>query len=119
MNRLKKAGIKVLRTDKQGTIVAKTTGNGITWSSSPTTDYTGSKSSEASDDEPLTDHNDNSSSSTKAVNGYILNTNTMKYHLPGCSAADRISEKNRKETTESAESLRASGYSPCGICIGK
>ena len=119
MDRLKKSGIKILRTDKQGTIVAQTAGHGIAWSSSPTTDYSGTSSYQTPDNESLSDTTDITEAPVKAGSVYILNTNTMKYHLPGCSAADKISEKNRKESTETAESLQASGYSPCGICIGK
>ncbi len=47
---------------------------------------------------------------------YVLNTNTMKFHLPGCSAAAKISESNRQEFTGTRDELIAQGYSPCGIC---
>ncbi len=47
---------------------------------------------------------------------YILNTNTMKFHLPDCSGAADISEKNREDYTGSRAALLEQGYSPCGIC---
>ena len=40
MEKLQSMGIQVLRTDKQGTVTAYSTGNGITWDVSPCDDYT-------------------------------------------------------------------------------
>lgn len=39
LNKLKNAGIKVFRTDEQGTIIAYSSGNGITWSTEPSTTW--------------------------------------------------------------------------------
>lgn len=47
---------------------------------------------------------------------YVLNLNTMKFHYPDCSAAKKISDKNRGESDLSREELILQGYSPCGIC---
>ncbi len=47
---------------------------------------------------------------------YVLNTKTMKFHLPGCSEADRITDDNRKNTTATRESLIDQGYTPCQKC---
>ena len=106
MNKLKKAGVKILRTDLQGSVIAKTSGSGIIWSTAPTDDYKGgSVSGCTSDLEPV------------AGVQYILNTNTMKYHLPGCSAAKKIADKNRAESGDSAAVLEEKGFSPCGICL--
>lgn len=35
LNRLQAAGVEVFRTDEQGTIIARSSGNGITWSTPP------------------------------------------------------------------------------------
>jgi DNA-entry nuclease len=48
---------------------------------------------------------------------YILNTDSKKIHYSSCSAAKRISNKNRRETTDSISSLVANGYTECGICM--
>ena len=48
---------------------------------------------------------------------YILNTDSKKIHYSSCSAAKRISIKNRRETTDSISSLVANGYTECGICM--
>ena len=47
---------------------------------------------------------------------YILNTNTLKFHLPSCASAADIKEENRETFTGSREELIAEGYSPCGNC---
>lgn len=47
---------------------------------------------------------------------YILNTNTRKFHLPGCESVARIKDKNRQEYTGTREELIEEGYSPCKIC---
>jgi len=48
---------------------------------------------------------------------YVLNTGTKKIHLPSCSSASSITEKNRKEVKESLDSLLKQGYSPCQSCL--
>jgi hypothetical protein len=47
---------------------------------------------------------------------YILNTNTKKFHYPGCSSVSDMKEKNKKEYSGSREDLIAQGYEPCGRC---
>ncbi len=47
---------------------------------------------------------------------YILNTNSHKFHLPSCSGAETISEKNRQEYTGSRQLLILQGYKPCTQC---
>lgn len=47
---------------------------------------------------------------------YVLNTNSKKFHLPSCSGAADISEKNRQDFTGSRELLIAQGYEPCSQC---
>ena len=47
---------------------------------------------------------------------YILNKNTHKFHLPDCSGAADIKEKNREEFNGTREEVIAQGYEPCGRC---
>ena len=47
---------------------------------------------------------------------YVLNKNSKKFHIPGKSCAEKISEENRIEYSGTREDLIDSGYSPCGIC---
>ena len=47
---------------------------------------------------------------------YILNTNSMKYHLSTCEGVSDISEENTATFTGCYETLDARGYTPCGTC---
>ena len=92
MEKIKKYGITVYRTDEQGSIVAISDGKNITWE-------TGTVTKTA---------NENVT--------FILNVNSKKFHLPSCSGIAKISKNNRREFTGSREELIADGYSPCGTC---
>ncbi len=48
---------------------------------------------------------------------YVLNTKTMKFHLPGCSEIDRIADENKKTTVTTRESLIEQGYTACQKCL--
>jgi len=92
MEKIKKYGITVYRTDEQGNIVATSDGENITWKTGVVAQDT-----------------------AKNVT-FILNINSKKFHLPSCSGASKISENNRRDFTGSREELIADGYSPCGTC---
>ena len=47
---------------------------------------------------------------------YVLNTNSMKFHLPDCSGVAGMSQTNRQDYTGDRQDLIDQGYSPCGIC---
>lgn len=47
---------------------------------------------------------------------YIVNTNTGKFHYPGCSAVSKMKEKNKWYYTGTREELIGWGYVPCKIC---
>ena len=47
---------------------------------------------------------------------YVLNTNSGRFHLPSCSGAQDMSEKNRQDISCSRELLIAQGYEPCSQC---
>ncbi len=67
-------------------------------------------------DKPAGNNSGGSSVAPSGGGNYILNTNSMKFHRPGCRAAARISSKNRATSTDSRSTLISEGYSPCGIC---
>lgn len=50
------------------------------------------------------------------ASSYVLNTNSHKFHRPGCSSVDTISPKNRKDVNESREQIISEGYAPCKRC---
>lgn len=47
---------------------------------------------------------------------YVLNTNTMKIHLPDCQAVSQIAEHNRQDYMGDINDLLSRGYTPCGYC---
>ena len=55
---------------------------------------------------------------TVALQGrdYVLNTNTFKFHFPGCTSVSKIKEHNRMDFRGTREKLLEMGYSPCRIC---
>lgn len=57
-----------------------------------------------------------STNGTAEVQEYMLNTNTMKFHLPWCSSIDKMSEHNKESYQGSREWLVENGYTPCGRC---
>ena len=107
LNKLRQNGITVFRTDEQGTIVAESDGQEITWSSSPSDSWQSGEPSEADTAAPP---------SLNQEVTYVLNTNTMKFHLPDCSSADDIADQNRETTDQTRDELIAEGYEPCGRC---
>ena len=54
--------------------------------------------------------------STAAKQTYILNTNTKKFHKPGCRSVKQMSEKNKKEVKDTRDHIISDGYDPCKIC---
>ena len=49
-------------------------------------------------------------------NDYILNTKTMKMHLPSCEVADKILSANRQDVHTTKSELINQGYAPCKNC---
>ncbi len=47
---------------------------------------------------------------------YVLNTKTMKFHLPSCPDAEKAAAENKKITITTRQSLINQGYSPCQKC---
>ena len=64
------------------------------------------------------DNNGNSAQPTtpQESNGYVLNTNSKRFHLPTCSSVDSIAAANKQEYQGSRQSLLDLGYQPCGSC---
>lgn len=115
MNKFRQTGVTVYRTDEQGTVIAASDGSTITWNESPSDSWiTGEPTGSSSENFPET----STASGETGASGttYILNTNTMKFHLPDCSSAEDIAEGNKEESSRSREELINEGYDPCGRC---
>ena len=93
LERLKAAGVKVFRTDEQGSIVATSDGTKITFNCEP------SKSLQAD-----------------IAYQYILNTNSWKFHNPDCESVSDMKEKNKLGCDLTRDEIISLGYKPCGNC---
>jgi len=49
-------------------------------------------------------------------NDYILNTNTKKFHKPGCRSVNQMKDKNKKYYTGTRDEVIDMGYDPCKNC---
>lgn len=120
MNLLRRDGVKVFRTDEQGTVVAVSDGKKITWNMSPAESWkAGEPKGARSDAEPVAAAKKGVFRDTKNNTSYILNTNTKKIHLPSCGSVKKMAGKNKEKTSQSIEELKKDGYVPCQNCLGK
>ena len=55
-------------------------------------------------------------SKTEEIFDYVVNTNTCKFHEPGCNSVDTIKENNRMDYRGTKEELIAMGYEGCKRC---
>ena len=46
---------------------------------------------------------------------FVVNTSSKKYHYPSCRMVNKISNGNRKYSTDES-ALQANGYVPCQVC---
>ena len=51
---------------------------------------------------------------TEAEDGYVLNTNTHKFHKENCESVRDIAGSNKEVYTGNREDLINMGYEPCG-----
>lgn len=126
LSRLRDADVTLFRTDLQGDIVCFSNGSTVSFTVSRNANAnvfgdigTNSTTRPAETESTATEPPQTSGQpETEGNTGttYILNTNSHKFHLPGCSAAERISDKNREEYTGSREELIDEGYEPCKLC---
>lgn len=94
LSRLLHAGVTLLRTDKLGTVVARSDGTEIT--------FTWDNQSAAPEN-------------AEYAGQFIGNKNSHVFHAEGCSGLP--SERNRVTFTSYREALEA-GYTPCRSCLG-
>ncbi len=120
LDRLWDKDVSVFRTDEQGNIIMTSDGKEITWSTSPSETWAPgvvpAKAPDRNRESVEKTGTDAAEDNQTAENLYILNNNTMKFHRPGCSSVQKISEKNYGESSLSRDELIAQGYSPCGNC---
>ena len=52
----------------------------------------------------------------QAGNEYVLNTNSLKFHLSTCAQAENMSPENRQDYSGDRQTLIDQGYVPAGCC---
>lgn len=107
LNRLRSMGVEVFRTDEQGSIIASSDGENITWNCSATDSWQSGEQTESD--------RENADNVTEQTT-YVLNTNTKKFHRETCGSVSQIKEENFQKVQTSREELEQSGYSPCKNC---
>ena len=110
LNRLRSMGVEVFRTDEQGSIIASSDGENITWNCSATDSWQSGEQTESD--------RENADNVTEQTT-YVLNTNTKKFHRETCGSVSQIKEENFQKVQTSREELEQSGYSPCKNCNPK
>ena len=124
LQRLLNHGISLFRTDQQGTVITYTDGSEIWFNLEPTDDWTSGNGiiplnisdSGAGDSNAVTRLPAGEETETGSEFTYVCNTNTKKFHNPGCDSVAQMKENNRLYTNLSREELLAEGYEPCGNC---
>lgn len=111
LSRLEDAGVEVFRTDWHGHVVARSDGTAVTFSLERSAPPAASTAKGAA-----TGKVDKVAGGASGEASYILNTNSKKFHLPGCSAARRMKDANRKDYGGKRQDLLDQDYEPCGIC---
>lgn len=119
LNNLRALGIKVFRTDEQGSVVCTSDGKNLIWNCAPSESW---KAGENTQNSRQTDNNAQPHTTvevtpeTVSQATYVCNTNTKKFHYPECSSVDEMSEKNKLFVTLMRDEIIAMGYDPCKRC---
>ena len=108
IDRLLESGAMIFRTDLQGTITMSVEGSEVHPDKAALADpYEAVKGGS----EQQVEHPEDVS--------YILNGNSMVYHLPDCASVAGVMRRNWFYFYGTAEEAEALGYRPCGNCLGK
>lgn len=141
LNTLRSAGIKVFRTDEQGSLTAVSDGKEITWNAAPSDTWKAGEpvGSGASSDKMNTASaakisgvktqtaevqkkqdaasaiEEEQAPAVQDTQGltYVLNVKTKKFHKPTCGS---LPAANRSDSTQSRDEIIAQGYEPCKNC---
>ncbi len=124
LNSLRMMGVKVFRTDEQGTIAAYSDGTNITWNCSPSESWlTGGVQTAIDDDtvegysESARTYDQSSSAKNTGETYYIGNANSKKFHYSWCDSVTKMAEHNKVDLSGyTRDQIINIGYSPCGAC---
>ena len=111
LDKLQNKGVEVYRTDLLGDIYCTSDGKEVSFTSG---EYHDENRIEAGSAVGSKDEQDKASLVIDET--YVLNTSTMKFHKPDCSAVESMSQKNRIDYMGPRDELIQEGYSACGYC---
>ncbi len=128
--RIRNTEAKLFRTDLQGSIICTSDGDKIKWDKSPCNDFTPGRQDSVStptttavkavpqetSTSGITTKTAASANIEQAVQAYVLNKNTKKFHLPYCASAAQIKQSNRRDVESTRDSIIRQGYAPCKNC---
>ena len=120
LNKLRERGVLVFRTDEQGTIVAVSDGDSITWNASPSESWLAGEPGSADGSLNKEERQEESDVKTQDLQGEEDETRTVhitesgkKYHAAGCPYL------KDSDTEISLEEAKKQGYEPCRKCTQK
>ncbi len=131
LERLKAINVNLFRTDLQGTIIAFSDGNEISFNQDPTDNWEPGSNIDGESASSQVTHElleireepGNDSYLERSFideeykeSTYIINTNMKRFHYPDCDSVKDIKDTNRLEINASREELIEQGYIPCGRC---
>ena len=120
LGRLGDVNTKVYRTDLQGNITCYSDGISVRFEveKNPDADTmaTPAPAATPTPEPTAVAATEGASSTEKSGQDYVLNTNSYKFHRPGCSSVSDMAEYNKKEYHGTRDEVIAMGYSPCGRC---
>lgn len=116
MTRLQNRNLNLFRTDLQGTVTATLDGNGISWNTEPSGDYSGRDVDTPAASEEIQGQTTDTQVLGDSDITYVLNTNTLKFHYPDCNSVEKMASENRSDFTGTRDEAIAMGYDPCGNC---
>ena len=121
LNTFRMNGVKVYRTDEEGTIIATSDGNKITFNVPESNTWqAGEPNGNGSVWNAPIQKSDPAKSpaqkdeTEKDKVTYVLNTKSKKFHKPSCNSLPE--ENNREDSTQSRETIVEQGYEPCKRC---
>lgn len=112
-------GVQIFRTDEQGSIIAYSDGEEITWNCSPSETWKagepmGSAESAGGSESKTSSEMLSASTETEQDNYVIGNKNSKAFHRPTCSRLPK--EENRVKINTREEALAAGYDNPCNYC---
>lgn len=127
LSRFRDADVKVFRTDLQGDVICSSDGKTVSFSvdrnsDADTLSSIGSNSTQGNGNVETTKpeqaiiSNPEGNTTASISAEYVLNTNTHKFHYPGCSSVKQMAEKNKQNYIGMRDEIMAMGYEPCQKC---